>query len=190
MKIYFNDLRPIRKSEFFSKFDEHISKRKKPDEMEKIVFQDLKDNSSFLTFYIGMLNEMGIENLILPHHSAEDDGLKDPDRTVKEGGEKICTVIEDYNNKFIPNKRFPKGTDKIQKQKSRFFNNDNSILKADFLAVCNQREWAHRGHYDITHGNSKIYICNGFHRLVAYGLWICENGFKPLELYYAHYTSN
>jgi hypothetical protein len=57
-------------------------------------------------------------------------------------------------------------------------------LKADFLFVCNDKEMAHPNHYDNTHGEHKIYMGNGFHRFVAYGLWISQNGFQPLELYY------
>lgn len=75
-------------------------------------------------------------------------------------------------------------------QKARFFHTDHLTLKADFLFVCNQRELAHPGnHYDDSHGQHKIYIGNGFHRFVAYGLWKFEYGFKPLELFYVHDNS-
>jgi len=192
MKIYFDNLQLIKKSEFFRKFDEHINNRAKTsklDETESKIFQTLQKNSNSLTFYLGTLNEKGIENLILPHHAVEIENNRNPDRPVKLGGDKFFDVIEAYINHYIPNRRFPIGTGKIQGQKSRFFNGLTPVLKADFLCVCNQPGYAHPGdHYDDTHGSNKIYICNGFHRFVTYGLWISENGFKPLDLYYAHYT--
>jgi hypothetical protein len=183
MKTYFDGLQPIEKSEFLTKFDEHIKKRPKIDSTEKQIFQTLQDSAS-LSYYLGTLNEKGIENLILPHHAVELEPGRDPDRPVKLGGDQFYNVIRNYIENYIPNSRFPKGTKKLLEQKSRFFN-DNSILKADFLFVCNQKEYAHpENHYDDSHGQNKIYIGNGFHRFVAYGLWISQNGFKPLELYY------
>ena len=192
MKIYLDNLQSIKASEFFRKFAEHINNREKENKLDKTesgIFQTLQENSSSLTFYFGILNRKGIENLILPHHGVEIENNKSPDRPVKLGGDKFSNVIEAYINNYVPNGRFPKGTDKIQGQKSRFFNNLDPVLKADFLCVCNQREYAHPGdHYDGTHGNNKIYICNGFHRFVAYGLWISKNGFKPLEVYYVEWS--
>ena len=139
---------------------------------------------------------MGKKNLILPHHATEIEHGKDPNMAVKTGGEKFHKVTEDYINNYIPNKRFPNCVKKIQDSKSRFPDNDNALLKAKFLFVCNHKDYAHPNeemvHYDTTHeenGENKIYMGNGFHRFVAYGLWISENGFKPLELYYAHYVS-
>lgn len=193
MKTYFDNLQPLKVSEFFRKFDMHINKRDKVDKNEKDTFQILKRNSSSLSFYLGILNEMGVENLILPQHDKPLEHGRDPDRPVKVGGERFHKIIKDYRDKYIPNSRFPKCVKKIRDQQSRFFNNNNNpLLKADFLFVCNHKDFAHPneggGHYDTTHGGNKIYMGNGFHRFVAYGLWNDKNGFKPLELYYVHHT--
>jgi len=195
MKTYLDNLQPIKELEFFEKFDEHIYKREPVDTNEEDTFQILKENSGSLTFYFGILNEMGIENLILPHHEHKLERGRNPDRAVKKGGEGFHKIIKDYRDNYIPNKRFPACVEKIQEQQSRFFNNNDPLLEADFLFVCNYKDYAHPNekgeHYDITHeknGENRIYMGNGFHRFVVYGLWISKNGFKPLELYYAHHT--
>lgn len=188
MKIYFDNLQQIEKSEFLNKFreHEHMDDGNPKDGMVKQIFEKLQDSNS-LNYYLGILNKKGIENLILPQH--DHDYIKDgnPDRPVKVGGEKFSTVTRAYIEDYIPNSKFPNCRNKIRelKQKSGFFNKDDSILKADFLFVCSQKEYAHPGpQYDNSHGQNKIYIGNGFHRFVAYSLWVSENGFKPLELYY------
>ena len=33
------------------------------------------------------------------------------------------------------------------------------------------------------HGKGKLYAAN-FHRFAAYGLWVVENGYGPVEIYY------
>lgn len=184
MRIYFDDLQPIEKSESLEEFDKHIKNRPKIDCTEKQILRELEDCDS-LIYYLGALNEKGLENLVLPHNAFEVEPGRKPDRPVKVGGDRFCNVVRAYIEDYIPNSRFPEGTRKILEQKRSFFNDDNSILEADFLFVCDQREYAHPGsHYDDSHGPNRIYIGNGFHRFVAYGLWISENGFKPLKSYY------
>jgi hypothetical protein len=55
------------------------------------------------------------------------------------------------------------------------------VIKSEeqsFLWMSNSKEDAHPGHFHGGHGDSKIYMGNGFHRLVAAGLWAKEP--KPL----------
>ena len=185
MKTYFDGLRKVEKSEFLSQFHMHLENRQKLDPTEEQIFKRLETFES-LTCFSGVLNETGKCNLILPHHSVELEPNRNPDRPVKVGGQELQTVIRDYIECYIPNSRFPKCVGKIYAQQSRFFRDNDSILKAGFLFVSNCKEYAHPGddHYNNDHGENKIYIGNGFHRFIAYGLWITQNGFKPLEVYY------
>ena len=191
---YFNNLQDIESNEYFERFKAHIYDRNPFDDTELQIFNTLNNNSNSLTFLIGSLNEEGVQNLNLPHRQKEDEN--DPgDPPVKLGGNAFYEVVRQYDEEFIPNRRFPKGTCKILSQNHCFFDKEDTVLKADFLSICNERELAHpepddptlpRVHYDDSHGDNKIYINNGFHRLVAYGLWILKNGFRPLEVYFAY----
>jgi hypothetical protein len=169
----------IEMSGFLNKYETRINEREKPDDFEKDVFRELKE-ADYLICYSTNLNKNGIDNLILPHHATE----SLPDRQVKVGGDTFHKVISNYHEDYIPNSKFPICVKKIQEQQSHFFGENDPVLKADFLFVSNDREFAHPNHYDNSHGENKIFMGNGFHRLVAYGLWVRQNGFRPLEVYY------
>ncbi len=183
MKTYFDNLQEIERAEFLKRFGKHVLNRDKLDPFELGTFCSLVGVGS-LKCYLGALTDTGLDNLILPHHAAAHESGREPDREVKSGGQGFHIVIENYRKNYIPNQRFPESTKKIASQQYHFFAAEDSLLRADFLFVSNDKELAHKEHYDTSHGENKIYIGNGFHRFVAYGLWISQNGFKPLEVYY------
>jgi hypothetical protein len=183
MKTYFNNLQEFNKPDFMNFFLAHIQNRETIDITEKQTFDGLQMCNS-MRFYFATLNEMGLDNLVVPHHAVELELNKQPDRPVKTGGEAFTKVIRDYSQNYIPNLRFPKCGNKALAQQSHFFNAAHSTLQAEFLFISNDRNYAHPGHYDDSHGEDKIFIGNGFHRFIAYGLWISQYGFKLIEVYY------
>jgi hypothetical protein len=190
MKELFNSLCQIERHEFLHSFQKHVENRVTIDATEKQIFRSLQ-NADNLNFYVGALNELGIGSVILPHHAVELEPGKAPDRPVKKGGDSFQNVIRHYDEIYGPNSRFSDCLVKIQRIQTYFFNNRDLPMNADFLFVCNQRALAHPGddHYDASHGDRKLYIGNGFHRFVAYGLWIRKYGFRPLEVHYVEQRS-
>ncbi len=184
MKAYFDDLQGIERTEFLKLFGKHVLNHEQLDEFELGIFCNLVAAKGFQC-YQGLLNKKGFAHLILPHHAVELEPGRNPDRPVKGGGDAFSNVVRSYKQDFEPNGRFPSCVGKITAQQSRFFGADDAVLRAEFLFVSNDKELAHPGHYNNSHGASKIYIGNGFHRFVACGLWLENHAFKPLEVFYA-----
>ena len=68
--------------------------------------------------------------------------------------------------------------------KKTFYNPNSRSFEANFIFISNDREVAHDlTHYDTSHGKDMLFIGNGFHRFVAYGISIEESGFNALEVY-------
>jgi hypothetical protein len=189
MKEYFDGLEVIECAEFFGRFRKHINNRVSEDRHEKDILQGLYDVRGYMRCYLGILKEEGLKHIILPHHTHSPlEHGREPDRPTKLGGECLDKVASDFGERFIPENRFMPCSEKIQalRQREDFFNASDSVFKADFLFVCNRWEYAHpRGDEYRDHGEGKLYIGNGYHRFIAYRLWILENKlFKPLQLHY------
>ncbi len=177
---YLNDRTSITKEDFISSFKDHL----RGDGHEDELFE-FHNKQIGLQYFRGFLNEQGIENLVLPHHAVELEPGRSPDRPVKTGGELFNTIIQDYITNFIPNNRFVNCFTKATEQGKKFFNQNDGLLRADFIFVTNDKKIAHlNADYNSTYPSNCIFIGNGFHRMIAYGLFINSNGFKPLEVHY------
>ena len=76
---------------------------------------------------------------------------------------------------------------KAKSQRNRFFSKDDLILGADFLFTTNKRQVADLNNdFSDNYPKSSIFIGNGFHRMIAYGLFLKEYGFRPIQVHYVH----
>ena len=186
MKDYFDDIRSISKKDFIDLFRKHETKRPKKD---KFMFDMIKvhKETNDAAYYQGSLNQAGLNNIVVPHNAVEIESGRDPDRPVAVGGELMTSVINKFK-KFQMNGRFPGRLDKIRSETEVFFDGKEleDFVEADFLYVSNSRDLAHSGneHYHAKHEENKLYIGNGFHRFIAYALWVDKVGFKPIRIYY------
>jgi len=179
---YFDDINEIEKEVFITRFNKHV--REDDHENRLLVCHE---NLQGAHYYFGNLNLRGVENLVLPHHAVEHEPGKDPDRSVKTGGKFFNQVIKDYINNYIPNNRFVDCYTKAKSQNNRFFSKDNLILGADFLFTTNKKDVADLNNgFSDNYPKSSIFIGNGFHRMIAYGLFLKEYGFRPIQVHYVH----
>jgi len=188
MKECFDELKAIECAAFFERFEKHVSNRTSEDRHEREISRGLHEVRGYMHCYVGVLGEESLKHIILPHHTHGPlEHGREPDRPTKVGGESLIKVASDFRERFIPANRFSPCAEKIlgQKQRDDFFNILDSVFEADFLLVSNHPEYAHpRGVYD-DHGTGKLYVGNGYHRFIAYRLWILENNsFKPLRVHY------
>lgn len=176
---------PINRDLFFQKFKNQVFSRNDGiDTFEKNKYDELLGTPG-LEFFKGSIKKEDIEKLVLPWHTGQREPNRDPDIVVKTGGKLFSLVIQDFINNYLPKDRFPKTVKKVLSLKKKFYQTDSQSFKANFIFISNDREVAHDStHYDTTHGKDKLFIGNGFHRFVAYGISIEEFGFKPLEVYY------
>lgn len=177
---YLDNRISITKSEYLSSFENHL----RGDGHEDKLYE-LHNEQEELHYYQGLLNERGFKNLVLPHHAVEFEQGKSPDRSVKTGGKYFTKVIEDYTSNYIPNRRFMACHKKAMEQSNKFFDVGDEYHRADFLFVTNNKEIAHlNDEYNSPYSSNCIFIGNGFHRMIAFGLFTNANGFKPLEIHY------
>lgn len=180
MKKYLNNLQKIDKSVFISRFEKHATDDKHENNL--LHFHKTKND---LNYYLGLLNVIGIDNLVLPHHSVELEPGRDPDRPVKTGGDYFKRVITNYVEDYIPNKKFKDCYCKALSQGYKFFHTNDVELEADFLFVTNDKNIAHvTDDYSSNYPSNSIFIGNGFHRMISYGLFIEKYGFRTIEVHY------
>ena len=163
--------KPIDEKEFLKRFRTQVYNRLGGvDPTEESKYFKLKEKGNF-EYFEGTIEEGQIENLIIPHNAKEIEQDRSPNMVVKVGGESFNKVINDFKTNFITNNRFPKTVKKVLKFKEQFFETDLKIFDANFIFISNDRKIAHddKVHYDITHGDGKLYLGNGFNRLIAYG---------------------
>jgi len=175
---------PVDRTSFEKEFEKQVYSRDGGvDPFEKQKYNELKKNKE-LEFFKGFIEKEEIEKLILPHHNGQIEHGKEPSIVVKLGGESFKKVIKDFLDNYIPNHRFPNTVNKVLKLRQHFFQSQEQSFEANFIFISNDSEIAHDlNHYDTSHGPNKLFIGNGFHRIVAYGLAIEELGFRPLEVY-------
>jgi len=175
---------PISKIEFLTRFHEQVYDRLGGvDPYEERKYKELKTLVN-LEYFEGFLEKSDLEILILPHHATEIEHGRQPDRVVKAGGHSFYAVINDFLSNYIPDGRFPKTVAKVLDLKTQFFKSGSATFDANFIFISNDRTIAHdETHYDASHGRGKLFLGNGFHRLVAYGLAIEQQVFKPLKVH-------
>jgi len=176
---------PIHRSLFFDEHKNQVYSRKGGvDQFEEKKYKELLKTTE-LEFFKGFIEKEDIEKLVLPWHSGQIEPNRRPDQVVKTGGQLFNLVIHDFISNYLPNNRFPNTVMKVLDLKKTFYHADSQSIEANFIFISNDREIAHdKTHYDTTHGKDKLFIGNGFHRFVAYGISIEEFGFKPLKVYF------
>ncbi|MEQ9285561.1 MAG: hypothetical protein RIG77_01555 [Cyclobacteriaceae bacterium] len=177
MREYFDQLKQVPKQEFIENFhlqETDSKRRKQPDgfSLDRIPEHERESHN----YFKGRLNQRGIDNLILPSHIH-------PDRTnvVDSSGQPFNDVIHRFSNEFtFENSPCAK---KAHAQLSHFFDKSKAVQEAEFIYLCNNFNVSHPKQYSLKWTN-KLFIGGGFHRLIAYGLFIEQNGFSPLKVYY------
>lgn len=177
MLEYFEIVKEVSRDDLTKAFKDHESTRPEGSDtnaQERIEELESKD---VLSYYKCRLTEEALNNLILPYH------VHDDVTTTKLGGDNLSVVMHDVVSKW-PNSVCGK---KIADIKARMFGPSVRFWDPGFLLLSNDKNLAHPGndHYEEFTWKNKLFIFNGFHRLVAYGLALQELGkFAPIEVYY------
>lgn len=176
MSNLFESKEEIQKNEFLKNW------RESEDGTDQFALDNLGQHEDYkgLKYYVVTLAEHRLNNLIIPHHNHVNN-------EVAVGGEPFWDVVSKYSKRF----KVQKGgfDDCLQRVCRAMKLIDQSIklenlLGAKFMFISNGRELAMPGdvHYK-DHSKNKLYAGN-FHRFIAYGLWIKENGYQPIKVYY------
>lgn len=181
----FDGLKEILKSEFINKFEAHeLDRTRYNEDFDKYALNTIIPGLKIddrTHYFKGFLNQNGYNNLILPHHNHNETNLIPPD------GSQVLIVLKGFNKLKSPLSNSD-CINKILKIKSKIFKPSLDTWNVDFLFLSNNHFLSHPGgnHYG-DYGSDKIFIGNGIHRLIAYGLALKEIGtFKPIEIYYGH----
>jgi hypothetical protein len=130
------------------------------------------------TYYLATLTEEGFQNLIIAYHK-HGEHLK-----VSQGGFSLVDTARTYmGDKLHPDDEC---WDKVHSLKAvidREVQESGNLFPPDIMPfVSDVGDLAVHGHY-APQGSRSLYA-GGYHRFAAYGLWVCENGFRPLRLHY------
>jgi hypothetical protein len=129
-------------------------------------------------YYVANLTEEGYEHLFIAYHVHDT-------TIVSRSGEPLNTIAV----KYVGDKQaeFRECMQKVQsiknaidtefRQTGQFFQE----LKMPLVSDC--PDLAVSGHYEKRDDPKSLYV-GGYHRFVAYGVWVLENGFQPLRLFY------
>lgn len=131
-------------------------------------------------YYVVRLAEEGVSKLIFPCHSCGGD------ISISQGGEPLKAVIPQFMTSQGDSGRCWQKVYDLKNTMAEEFGRSGKLWPESMpLAfVCNNGELAVHGAIHFRdHGRDKLYVGN-FHRLVAYGWWIEENGYQPLTVYY------
>jgi hypothetical protein len=133
-------------------------------------------------YYRATLTEAGFQNLIIAHHKHGDDLM------VSEGGQPLADIVVKYTAKALRNECWQK-VDRMKVIIAKEVQESGSIFPKSmtpFVSDVGELAIRGRGHYK-QHEPECLYI-GGYHRFAAYGLWVTENRFQPLNLYYCEAT--
>lgn len=169
----FDELREISQKEFLNNYRHHEETKGWPDQFAKYVYKQIETDQQ-AKYYKGLLNGKGYEKLIMPWH---DHGIG----LVPPGGWPIKEALTAYKTQLT--KTNAECIEKISSLQS-IFKIGEDPLYADFLFFSNKGDLVHPGHY--THQGERLYLGNGFHRILAYAIWNESAGFKRLKVYYVH----
>jgi hypothetical protein len=176
---YFEIVEEISKNRFLETWKKEEELSKHPHDSNTWVRLKKHEEYTELKYYIGKLTENGFNHLILPYHTHANN-------EVNWGGEPFWDVI----SKYLPRIR-EKQSDVCLKELYRirdellvWFNRSGTRSEAGFNLgrIYDDFNLAMPGHYR-NHGENRLYVGN-YHRFVAYGLWITEFGYQPLESIY------
>ena len=168
----------IEKDEFIKRWEDSESKRDEAGKHDGSAHENLERHRQYqrLIYYRVTLTETGLNNLILPYHNH-------PDNKVNQGGEPFWRIISKYSD-WIEEGLYDACIQQLcwlmfNKMK---FNESEGLVEAGFMFVSHDKELAMSGYYQ-NHGENKLYV-GSFHQFVTYGLWIKQNGHKPIKIYY------
>ncbi len=176
---YFEILKEVTKEELIEKFKSHELKREPADMYAQKTIIGGLENSNVLSYFKCRLKVEGLNNLILPYHA------HNATTTGPQWGKEFQGVVADVIS--IPEWANSDCVKKILEIKENFFGTPGDFWYPEFLLLSNDKDLVHPGgdHYHANYGRDKLFIGNGFHRLVAYGLALRDiDKFIPLELYY------
>lgn len=175
---YFDELKVISQVEFLQAW-ENSEKNAKHD-VDGNAYVRLEKHKQFtrLDYYTGYPTEEGLNQIIInPHNHVGNE--------VQPGGEPFWKIV----SKYIP--RVHAGQIdacldriyQIRQEITDLFAGSNEPEKSEYTLghVYNDPNIAMLGCFD--HGENKLYVGN-YHRFVAYGVWIIENGYRPIKVFY------
>lgn len=181
---------PVKKDEFIEAWrkDREDRKHREPDETDEFDrnhFERHKKDRPNTDYYRVVLTEIGVHGIVLPHHGE--------DIQVVQGGEPIDCALSKHLRDLRSCDGEPSADEyssKIRGMMQYFSDSDKPehllrlgcmFVYDDLIFTDEHRELNKHRFQD--HGKGKLYAAN-FHRFAAYGLWVIENGYKPIEIYY------
>lgn len=133
-------------------------------------------------YYRAMLTKEGFQNLVIAYHKHGGDLM------VSEGGQPLADIVEKYTEAL--RNEANECWQKVNRMKAiiaeEVQRSGNIFPESMTPFVSDTGDLAIHGHYK-QHEPESLYI-GGYHRFAAYGLWVIENNFQPLSLYYCEVT--
>ena len=170
----FDYIRDVSKDEFIAVLEqnEHEAEQfKDRDETAWRIIEHHKRSDGQLYTLIN-LHEDGLDNLILPHHHHA--GFP----SVGKNGDYFWNVVERY--RAIVNRPAQDNQECVDKIRKLI---NTEVWMTSMTFVSNDPDFAVKGHYDRREG--EYLYGTGFHRLVAFGVWMKMNDqYPPLEMFY------
>lgn len=174
--LNFADKSSIEKNEVLRQFQAHETIREKRDDFAHDIIERLRNNND-LRYYKCKLSQSELENLALPWHE-HDIGL------IPKGGQILLSSCESFKKK---EKNHPDSCciKKVRLLQDKLFYKKDLDLNSSFILPSNEPEYVHPGQYN-NFNKDTLFIANGFHRLLAIGLYYYDNNkFTPFDIYYA-----
>lgn len=179
MSSLFGLKKEIEKGEFIKRWEDSERKKDEAGNPDGSAHKNLEQHRQHqgLIYYIVTLTEDGLNNLILPYHNH-------PNNKVSRDGEPFWRIISKYSG-WIEEGLSDDCTQQLCWLKHNIikFNESEDLVEAEFMFVSHDGELAMSGYYKKSQGENKLYVGN-FHQFVTYGLWVKENGYKPIKVYY------
>jgi len=168
----------IEKDEFIKRWEDSERKKDEANNTDGSAHENLERHKQYqgLRYYRVTLTEDGLNNLILPYHNH-------PNNKVSQGGEPFWRIISKYSG-WIGEGLYDACVQQLCWLKHNIikFNESEDLIEAEFMFVSHDGELAMFGYYN-NQGENKLYAGN-FHQFVTYGLWVKENCYKPVKVYY------
>ncbi len=172
-----SNLKEISRDEFLAA---RLSQECEKDSPDKVAICTLLNHltQQGQKYYRATLTKDGIHNLIIAHHKHGEDLM------VSEGGQPLADIVGKYAAEEPHNECWQKvaGMKEIIAQEVQKTGGIFPESMMPFVSDVPDLAVKGEGHYR-EYGPEHLYI-GGYHRFVAYCLWVKENDFQPLRLYY------
>jgi hypothetical protein len=176
MHELFEKIQEVPKDEFIAVLEQNEREaerfKTRDDTAWKII--DFHRQNSYQTYKLIKLRREGFDRLVMPHHTHDADGFP----SIGGDGADFWEVVE----KYLVEKARP------LQQGQECWGKVHELVRlktweANPTFVSNDPDFAVKSHYKRRPG--EYLYAGGFHRLVAYGVWMKEtNQYPPLTLYY------